>query len=122
MIEEARKRDHRKIGTEMGLFAIDAEYVGLGMPLWLPKGAAMCEELEKLAKETEFQAGYVRVKTPHLAREKMYKTSGHLPYYADSMFPKIEMDEHREARAKIQARITELEKQLADYAKKKSSG
>jgi len=117
MLEEAKKRDHRKIGQEMGLFALDAEFVGPGMPLWLPKGAAMCEELEKLAKETEFQAGYVRVKTPHLAREKMYKTSGHLPYYADSMFPPIEMDEHREARAKIQARIAELGKRLADYAR-----
>ena len=87
MIEEAKKRDHRKIGQEMGLFALDAEYVGPGLPLWLPKGTAICEELEKLAKETEFAAGYVRVKTPHIAREKMYKTSGHLPYYAESMFP-----------------------------------
>jgi threonyl-tRNA synthetase len=86
MIEEAKRRDHRKIGQEMGLFALDAEYVGPGMPLWLPKGTAIVEELEKLAKETEFAAGYVRVRTPHLAREKMYKTSGHLPYYAESCF------------------------------------
>jgi threonyl-tRNA synthetase len=93
MIEEAKKRDHRKIGQEMGLFAIDTEYVGPGLPLWLPKGAAMAEELEKLAKETEFAAGYVRVKTPHIAREKMYKTSGHLPYYAESMFPPMEFRE-----------------------------
>jgi threonyl-tRNA synthetase len=85
--EEAKKRDHRKIGAEMGLFAFDAEYVGPGLALWLPKGAVLVEELEKLAKETEFLAGYVRVKTPHLAKEKMYKTSGHLPYYAESMFP-----------------------------------
>jgi threonyl-tRNA synthetase len=93
MIEEAKRRDHRKIGAEMGLFAIDTEYVGPGMPLWLPKGTVLVEELEKLAKETEFAAGYVRVRTPHLAREKMYKTSGHLPYYADSMFPPMEMIE-----------------------------
>jgi len=93
MIEEAKRRDHRKIGAEMGLFAIDTEYVGPGMPLWLPKGTAIVEELEKLAKETEFAAGYVRVKTPHLAREKMYKTSGHLPYYAESMFPPMVLDE-----------------------------
>jgi threonyl-tRNA synthetase len=93
MIEEAKRRDHRKIGAEMGLFAIDTEYVGPGMPLWLPKGTVLVEELEKLAKETEFAAGYVRVKTPHLAREKMYKTSGHLPYYADSMFPPMELRE-----------------------------
>jgi len=73
--------------------------------------------LEKLAKETEFAAGYVRVRTPHIAREKMYKTSGHLPYYAESMFPKMEMDEHREQRQKIEARIAELEKQLSDHMK-----
>jgi threonyl-tRNA synthetase len=88
MIEEAKRRDHRKIGQEMGLFALDAEYVGPGLPLWLPKGTAIVEELEKLAKETEFAAGYVRVKTPHIAKEKMYLTSGHLPIlYKDSMFP-----------------------------------
>ncbi len=91
MIEEAKRRDHRKIGAEMGLFAIDTEFVGPGMPLWLPKGTVLVEELEKLAKETEFAAGYVRVRTPHLAREKMYKTSGHLPYYAESMFPPMQM-------------------------------
>ena len=93
MLEEAKRRDHRKIGQEMGLFAIDPEYTGPGMPLWLPKGTAIVEELETLAKETEFAAGYVRVKTPHLAKEKMYKTSGHLPYYADSIFPPIEVVE-----------------------------
>jgi threonyl-tRNA synthetase len=88
MLEEAKRRDHRKIGHEMGLFAIDTEFVGPGLPLWLPKGTAILEELERLAKETEFQAGYVRVKTPHIAREKMYLTSGHLPIlYKDSMFP-----------------------------------
>src|SRR6476469_9113032 len=88
MLEEAKRRDHRKIGSEMGLYTIDTEYVGPGLQLWLPKGAAIAEELEKLAKETEFLADYVRVKTPHLAREKMYLTSGHLPIlYKDSMFP-----------------------------------
>ncbi len=117
MLEEAKKRDHRKIGQEMGLFAMDAEYVGPGLPLWLPKGTAIVEELEKLAKQTEFAAGYVRVRTPHLAREKMYQTSGHLPYYAESMFPKMEMDEHRDDRRALETRIAELEKQLADHAK-----
>ena len=72
----------------------------------------------RLANETEFAAGYVRVRTPHLAKEKMYKTSGHLPYYAESMFPKMEMDEHRADRRQIAERIAELEKQLADHAKK----
>jgi threonyl-tRNA synthetase len=93
MLEEAKRRDHRKIGAEMGLFAMDAEYVGPGLALWLPRGTAILEELEELAKETEFAAGYVRVKTPHIAREKMYQTSGHLPYYAESMFPPMVLDE-----------------------------
>jgi len=97
MQEEAKRRDHRKIGVEMGLYVIDPEYVGPGLPLWLPKGTALVEELEKLAKETEFAAGYVRVKTPHIAREVMYTTSGHLPYYADSMFPPMQLHEEREA-------------------------
>ena len=82
------------------------------MPLWLPKGTVLVEELEKLAKEAEFAAGYVRVRSPHLAKEKMYKTSGHLPYYAESMFPPMEMDEHREERTKILSRMAELERIL----------
>src|SRR6476619_5620437 len=73
MREEAKRRDHRKIGAEMGLYVIDTEYVGPDLPLWLPKGGAIVEALEDLAKETEFAAGYVRVKTPHLAREKLYQ-------------------------------------------------
>jgi threonyl-tRNA synthetase len=94
MLEEAKRRDHRKIGAEMGLYAIDTEFVGPGLPLWLPKGTAIVEELEKLAKETEFAAGYVRVKTPHIAKEKLYLTSGHLPIlYKDSMFPPMELTE-----------------------------
>jgi threonyl-tRNA synthetase len=97
MLEEAKKRDHRKIGAEMGLYVMDTEFVGQGLPLWLPKGTAIVEELEKLAKETEFAAGYVRVKTPHLGREIMYKTSGHLPYYAESMFPPMELKEDANA-------------------------
>jgi threonyl-tRNA synthetase len=115
MVEEAKRRDHRKIGAEMGLFALDAEYVGPGLPLWLPKGGAILEELEKLAKETEFQAGYVRVKTPHIAKEKMYLTSGHLPVlYKDSMFPPMVLDEHHEERERIKKRIREIQKELAD--------
>jgi threonyl-tRNA synthetase len=90
--EEAKKRDHRKIGKEMELFTFE-ENVGPGMPLWMPNGTVLIEELEKLAKETEFAAGYQRVRTPHLARESMYITSGHLPLYAESMFPPIEMKE-----------------------------
>src|SRR5882724_9031851 len=90
MLEEAKKRDHRKLGKELQIFILDDD-VGPGLPLWLPRGAAMIEELEKLAKETEFAAGYVRVRTPHIARESLYKKSGHLPYYAESMFPPMQM-------------------------------
>jgi len=103
MLEEAKRRDHRKIGAEMGLFAIDTEYVGPGLPLWLPKGTALVEELEKLAKETEFAAGYVRVKTPHLARKFMYETSGHLPYYAESMFPPMRLPLEESERKRLEA-------------------
>jgi threonyl-tRNA synthetase len=114
MIEEAKRRDHRKIGAEMGLFAIDTEYVGPGMPLWLPKGTVLVEELEKLAKETEFAAGYVRVKTPHLAREKMYKTSGHLPYYADSMFPPMELAGEGKVDPDLERKIKDVEGKLRE--------
>jgi threonyl-tRNA synthetase len=92
MLEEAKKRDHRKLGRELELFTFDDD-VGPGLPLWLPRGAAIIEELEKLAKETEFAAGYQRVRTTNLARESLYKKSGHLPYYAESMFPPMELRE-----------------------------
>jgi threonyl-tRNA synthetase len=86
MLEEAKKRDHRKLGKELELFVFDDD-VGPGLPLWLPRGAAIIEELEKLAKETEFAAGYQRVRTVNIARESLYIKSGHLPYYKESMFP-----------------------------------
>jgi threonyl-tRNA synthetase len=95
MLEEAKKRDHRKLGKELEIYVID-EDVGPGLPLWLPRGAAIVEELEKLARETEFAAGYQVVRTPHIAREALYKKSGHLPYYAESMFPPMELHEHGE--------------------------
>jgi threonyl-tRNA synthetase len=91
MLEEARKRDHRKLGKEMGIFTMDDD-VGPGLPLWMPNGTIIIEELEKLAKETEAEADYKRVVTPHIAKESMYLTSGHLPYYADSMYPPMEME------------------------------
>jgi threonyl-tRNA synthetase len=91
MLEEAKKRDHRKLGKELGIFTMD-EDVGPGLPLWMPNGTIIIEELEKLAKETEEDAGYKRVVTPHIAKESLYLTSGHLPYYADSMFPPMELD------------------------------
>ena len=91
MLEEAKKRDHRKLGKELGIYTMD-DNVGQGLILWMPNGTVIIEELEKLAKETENAAGYKRVVTPHIAKESMYLTSGHLPYYADSMFPPMEMD------------------------------
>lgn len=91
MLEEAKKRDHRKLGRELSIFTMDDD-VGPGLPLWMPNGTVIIEELEKLAKETEEAAGYKRVVTPHIAKESMYLTSGHLPYYADSMFPPMELD------------------------------
>ena len=95
MLEEAKKRDHRKLGRELELFCFDDD-VGPGLPMWLPRGTVLIEELEKLAKETEFAAGYQRVRTPHLARENMYLTSGHLPYYEESMFPPMVLEERGE--------------------------
>jgi threonyl-tRNA synthetase len=91
MLEEAKKRDHRKLGKELSIFTMDDD-VGPGLPLWLPNGTIIIEELEKLAKETELAAGYKRVVTPHIAKESMYLTSGHLPYYQDSMYPPMELE------------------------------
>lgn len=91
MLEEAKKRDHRKLGKELSIFTMDDD-VGPGLIMWMPNGTIVIEELEKLAKETETEAGYKRVVTPHIAKESMYLTSGHLPYYADSMYPPMEME------------------------------
>ena len=91
MVEEAKKRDHRKLGKELGIYTMDDD-VGPGLPLWLPNGTIIIEELERLAKETEQDAGYKRVVTPHIAKENLYLTSGHLPYYEDSMYPPMELE------------------------------
>src|SRR5712692_2312015 len=98
MLEEAKKRDHRKLGKELELFTFDDD-VGPGLPMFLPRGAVIADELEKLARETEFAAGYQRVRTPAIARESLYKKSGHLPYYAESMFPPMELHAERGAHA-----------------------
>jgi threonyl-tRNA synthetase len=90
-LEEAKKRDHRKLGRELEIFIFDDE-VGPGLPLWLPNGGVMIEELEKLAKEMEEKAGYVRVRTPVLSKEDLFLHSGHLPYYAESMYPPMEVE------------------------------
>lgn len=90
-LEEAKKRDHRKLGRELEIFIFEDE-VGPGLPLWLPRGGAMIEEIEKLAKEMEFKHGYERVRTPHLSKEDLFLHSGHLPYYAESMYPPMELE------------------------------
>ena len=90
-LEEAKKRDHRKLGRELEIFIFEEE-VGPGLPLWLPRGAVIVEELERLAKETEEAAGYQRVRTPHLTKEDLFIRSGHLAFYKDSMYPPMEME------------------------------
>lgn len=91
MLAEAEKRDHRKLGKELEIFMMSEE-VGAGLPLWLPNGAILVEELEKLAKQVEFDSDYKRVRTPHITKGTLYHKSGHLPYYAETMFPPMVMD------------------------------
>ena len=90
-LEEAAKRDHRKLGKELEIFTFDDE-VGPGLPLWLPNGAVIIEELENLVKDVEYKHGYVRVRTPHVSKEDLFLHSGHLPYYAESMYPPMELE------------------------------
>jgi threonyl-tRNA synthetase len=115
MLEEAKKRDHRKLGKELEIFVFDDD-VGPGLPMFLPRGAVIADELEELAKETEFAAGYQRVRTPHIARESLYTKSGHLPYYAESMFPPmIVKDDARdlEELSEVEQRLRFFEGQAA---------
>lgn len=90
--EEALKNDHRKLGAEFDIYHIDDE-IGKGLPLWLPNGGALRHELEKLAYELEFKYGYERVATPHITKENLYWTSGHLPYYEEDMYPPMILEE-----------------------------
>src|SRR5207302_2785867 len=114
MLEEAKKRDHRKLGKELEIYVID-EDVGPGLPLWLPRGAAIIEELEKLAKETEFAAGYQRVRTTNMARETLYLKSGHLPYYRESMFPPMELTGDVESSNREDSDVTIHESRVTKY-------
>ncbi|OGC68233.1 threonine--tRNA ligase, partial [candidate division WWE3 bacterium RIFCSPLOWO2_02_FULL_53_10] len=91
MLEEAKKRDHRKLGKELDLFSIRDE-VGPGLVLWHPKGTIIKEELERWGKETERAWGYQRVSTPHITKADLFYTSGHLPYYKDDMYPPMKLD------------------------------
>src|SRR5437762_3485406 len=129
MLEEAKKRDHRKLGKELELFTFDDD-VGPGLPLWLPRGAAIIDELEKLARETEFAAGYQRVRSTNLARESLYLKSGHLPYYKESMFPAMtlvstdddaELADHEKRLAVLRATLTETAKRLSSAVSQNKS-
>ena len=126
MLEEAKKRDHRKLGKELELFAFDDE-IGPGLPLWLPKGTIIIEELEKLAKVTEGKAGYQRVRTPHLTKGSLYKKSGHLKHYKESMYPAMDVDgidyyvkpmncpHHHKIYASVPRSYRDLPLRLAEY-------
>tara|TARA_Y100001970_G_scaffold274503_1_gene374334 strand:- start:1257 stop:2510 length:1254 start_codon:yes stop_codon:yes gene_type:complete len=126
MLKEAEKRDHRKIGKEMKIFTFDDE-VGAGLPLWLPNGSVIIEELENLAKETENKAGYDRVRTPHITKGTLYEKSGHLSHYRESMFPAMDIDgneyflkpmncpHHHKIFASLPRTYKELPIRLAEY-------
>jgi len=126
MLEESKKRDHRKIGKELNLFTFDDE-IGSGLPLWLPNGNIIVEELENLAKETETDAGYDRVRTPHITKGILYEKSGHLSHYKDSMFPAMDIDgneyflkpmncpHHHKIYASIPKTYKDLPVRLAEY-------
>jgi threonyl-tRNA synthetase len=92
---QAQLRDHKKLGRELRIFHIDND-IGRGLPLWLPNGTVIRDELEKLARELEFEANYQRVATPHIAKSQLYHETGHLPYYAEGMYPPMELVENRE--------------------------
>lgn len=95
MLEEAKKRDHRKLGKELDLFTF-SELVGPGLPLWTPKGTIIVDQVEKLAREYEENGGYLRVRTPHIAKGKLYEQTGHLAHYRESMFPPMKIDGEEE--------------------------
>ena len=91
-LQEASKRDHKKIGGEMSLYMID-ELIGKGLPVWLPNGEVLKSEIERFAVETEESYGYVRVTTPVLGKKELFETSGHLPHYSEGMYPPMKMDD-----------------------------
>ncbi len=90
-LEEAKERDHRKLGKELGIFMLSKE-VGQGLPLWLPNGAKVRRQIERYIVDLEESLGYHHVYTPHLANVELYKTSGHWEHYHEDMFPLMEMD------------------------------
>lgn len=126
MLEEAKKRDHRKIGAELDLFHFD-ESIGKGLPIWLPKGNIIKEELENWAKDTETKWGYQRVTTPIITKEDLFYTSGHLPLYKDSMYAPLQIEDenyyikpmncpfHHKAYAARSKSYRDLPVRLAEY-------
>lgn len=92
-LEQAKQRDHRKLGRELELYFIDDEMVGKGLIMWTPNGTIVRDKIEALAKQKEDDYGYKRVSTPHIAKEQLYLKSGHLPYYQDDMYPAMKMDD-----------------------------
>src|SRR5262245_45623514 len=102
---EARlAHDHKKLGPALDIYVLDP-LVGQGLPLWLPAGTAIREELEKLAKEEEFKRGYQRVATPHVTRGELYRRSGHLDHYLDKMFPPMRADDDDDGGANAGAKL-----------------
>ncbi|KPL88066.1 threonyl-tRNA synthetase [Ardenticatena maritima] len=95
-LEEAKKRDHRRLGKDLAIFAIEPQMVGPGLVLWQPNGAVIRDQLERFLKEEQIRRGYQPVYTPHIAKVELFKTSGHYPYYKDSMFPPMVVDENEE--------------------------
>jgi threonyl-tRNA synthetase len=91
LLEEAERRDHRKLGAELDLFSFPEE-IGSGLPVFHPKGGIIRREMENYARLRHEQAGYSFVNTPHITKRHLFETSGHLPYYADTMFPPIELE------------------------------
>ncbi len=90
-MEEAAKRDHRKLGAELDLYSFP-ETLGAGLPVFHPKGGVIVREMEDYVRQAHIDNGFLYVKTPHISKEDLFYTSGHLPYYADGMFPAIDDD------------------------------
>ncbi len=91
LLEEAKRRDHRKVGQDLGLFTF-SQMVGKGLPLWKPKGAKLRDKLERFLRDRQIEGGYEPVVTPHIGNVKLYETSGHYPYYSDSQYTPIDVD------------------------------
>ncbi len=94
-LEEAKKRDHRRLGKDLELFLI-SNTIGSGLPVWLPKGTVLRENLENYLREEQRKRGYLPVITPHIGNINLYKTSGHYPYYKDSQFPPMQLEDGKE--------------------------